>query len=371
MRPTFDSKLKSKNSLLIGSDVEQLSRLDYVTGIQRVVIETHKYLWEKITDSNNAIKGFITKDDERLIDYRKSEYYKSDPVIHGDLANLKDLDLVLLLDLNWGFSFPALMKERQKRNLPVISIIYDFLPIHHPEWFPVEGAKTAFRVYLQKLIAVSDHLIFNSKKVEEDFNDLGWNFAGKTHVFPLGAFEKPKVYIPHMNPPKTIITVGTIEPRKGHQEIIEAFDLLLKSKENYNLFIVGRYGWESEELVLNIFTHPEYGGRLRWFQNLNDAEIAALYNGSSIAVAGSHDEGFGLNIEEALSHNLKVVARDIPVFREREQPNLYFFESGAINLHDEILKAEKSPWDNATNKNLRTMDDFSEQVYSLIVSILA
>jgi glycosyltransferase involved in cell wall biosynthesis len=370
MRPTFDSKLKNKSSLLIGSDVEHLSRLDYVTGIQRVVIETHKYLWKNITESNNAIKGFITKADERLLEYRKSEYYKSDPVIHGDLANLSDLDLVLLLDLNWGFSFPALMKERQKRNLPVISIIYDFLPIHHPEWFPVEGAKTAFRVYLQKLIAVSDHLIFNSKKVEEDFKDLGWNFAGKTHVFPLGAFEKPRVHIPHVNPPKTIITVGTIEPRKGHQEIIEAFDLLLKSKENYNLFIIGRYGWESEELVRNIFTHPEYGGRLRWFQNLNDLEIAALYDGSSIAVAGSYDEGFGLNIEEALSHNLKVVAREIPVFREREQPNLYFFEGGANNLHDAILKAEKSPWDNSTNKNLRTMDDFSEQVYALIVSIL-
>jgi glycosyltransferase involved in cell wall biosynthesis len=252
----------------------------------------------------------------------------------------------------------------------VISFVYDLLPIQHPEWFPVEGAKTAFRIYLQKLISVSDHIIFNSKKVEEDFKNLGWNFTGKTHVFPLGAFEKARIHIPHFNPPKTIITVSTIEPRKGQQEILEAFDLLLNSNENYNLFIVGRYGWASEDLVHRIFTHPEYGGRLRWFQNLNDAEIASLYRGSSIAVAGSYGEGFGLNIEEALSHNLKVVARDIPVFREREQANLYFFEGGAKNLYDAILHAENSPWDNATNKNLRTMDEFSEQVYALIKSIL-
>jgi len=371
MLPNTKSGLGQKNSFMIGSDVEQLSRLDYVTGIQRVVIESHKYLWTKLTQSNHEIKGFITKDSERLMEYRKSAYYTSDPVIHGDLVKLGDLDLVLLLDLNWGFSFPSLMKERQERNLPVISIIYDFLPIHHPEWFPVESAKTAFRVYLQKLIAVSDHIIFNSKKVENDFKNLGWNFAGETHVFPLGAFEKSTLYVPHISPPKTIITVSTIEPRKGQLEILEAFDLLLKSKENYNLFIVGRYGWESEELVRKIYNHPEYGGRLRWFQNLNDSEISALYDGSSIAVAGSYDEGFGLNIEEALSHNLKVVARDIPVFRERAQPNLYFFEGGAKNLHDAILKAEATPWDVFTNKNLRTMNDFSEQVYSLINNILS
>lgn len=371
MQPNNDRDVIRTSSLFIGSDVEHLSRLDYVTGIQRVVIESHKYLEENLRQNNIILKGFITKDDERLTDYRKSEYYKSDPVIHGELASLSELDLVLLLDLNWGFSFPDLMKEKQKRKLPVISIIYDFLPIHHPEWFPVAGAKTAFRVYLQKLIAVSDHLIFNSKKVEEDFKALRWDFAGQTHVFPLGAFEKPRVHIPHINPPKTIIMVSTIEPRKGHLEIIEAFDLLLKSRENYNLFIVGRYGWESEDLVRKILTHPEYGGRLRWFQNLNDSEISALYDGSSIAVAGSFDEGFGLNIEEALSHNLKVVARDIPVFREREQPNLYFFKGGARNLHDAIINAENQHWDNATNKNLRMMDDFSMQVQALIISILS
>jgi glycosyltransferase involved in cell wall biosynthesis len=365
------SGLGQKNSFLIGSDVEALSRLDYVTGIQRVVIESHKYLSDKLPQSNSEIKGFITKDSERMMNYRNSAYYTSDPVIHGDLAKLSDLDLVLLLDLNWGFSFPSLMKERQERNLPVISIIYDFLPIHHPEWFPVEGAKTAFRVYLQKLIAVSDHIIFNSKKVEDDFKNLGWNFSGETHVFPLGAFEKSRLHVPHISPPKTIITVSTIEPRKGQLEIIEAFDLLLKSKENYNLLIVGRYGWKSEDLVCKIYSHPEYGGRLRWFQNLNDSEIAALYDGSSIAVAGSFDEGFGLNIEEALSHNLKVVARDIPVFRERAQPNLYFFEGGAKSLHDAILKAEDSPWDSFTNKNLRAMNDFSQQLYSLINNILS
>lgn len=355
---------------LVGSDVEQLSRLDYVTGIQRVVIESHKFLFKELNNFGFSIQGFMSRDEVRLMEYRKSKYYMSDPVINGEVVDLASLDLVLLLDLNWGFSFPALLKERQKRKLPVISVVYDFLPINFPDWFPVENAKTAFRVYLQKLIAVSDHIVFNSKKVQDDFHSLNWKFQGQTHVIPLGAFDVPSKIPHYLSPPKSIITVSTIEPRKGHREIIDAFDILRERGENFNLFIVGRYGWDSEELVERILTHPEYGGRLRWFPKLDDTEVSSLYDGSTVAVVASFDEGFGLSIEEALAHSLKVVARDIPVFREREQPNLTFFQNGAENLANAIMEAEENNWNAETAKTLRTMDDFSMELCNLITSQL-
>jgi glycosyltransferase involved in cell wall biosynthesis len=95
-----------------------------------------------------------------------------------------------------------------------------------------------------------------------------------------------------------------------------------------------------------------------------------LYDGSTVAVVASFDEGFGFSVEEALAHNLKVVARDIPVFREREQPNMFFFQNGPENLADAIIQAEAVNWNVETAKTLRTMDDFSLELCNLITSQL-
>lgn len=356
------------NQRLVGSNIEYLSKLDYVTGIQRVVIESHKYLHRELKTRGISLRGFVASDAVKSEDYKKSAYYRSDPVTNGDTVKLESLDIALLLDLDWGFSFPNLFMEKQRRNLPVISCIYDLLPITHQGWFPLENAKKSFRVYLQKLTAVSDHLVFNSESVYEDFKSLNWNFGGKAHVIPLGAFETPHKNPHYLKPPKSIISVATIEPRKGLDELLDAFDILRSYEENYNLFIVGRYGWHSEELMERITKHKDYGGRLRWFPKLTDAEVSALYDGCTISVAASFGEGFGLNVEEALAHNIKVVLRDIPVFREREQPNLFYFQDGAENLAKAIMVAEQSDWNPITSKSLRTMDDFGLDLLNLILS---
>jgi glycosyltransferase involved in cell wall biosynthesis len=363
---TNDKKDKAKGTFVMGSNVEAISKIDYVTGIQRVVIESHKYLTKEFEGTTTQIKGFVASDNSRSDAFRSSPYYLSDPVMSGETTDLTNLDLVLLLDLDWGFQFNSLDAERKKRNLPVISFVYDLLPIRHPEWFPVEGVKTLFRVYLQKLVAVSDCLVFNSRYVLDDFNKLGWNFEGSTEVIHLGAFDTPARAIHFKNPERTIISVATIEPRKGQDEILDAFDFLRSKGHNYNLFFVGRYGWHSEALVDRLINHPEYGGRIRWFSSLNDAEVSALYDGSTVAVVASQGEGFGLNIEEALAHNIKVVARNLPVFTEREQPNLFFYEGDGFDLGNRILEIDNGGSSLGLDQNVRSMNDFGRDLVEII-----
>ena len=43
--------------------------------------------------------------------------------------------------------------------------------------------------------------------------------------------------------------VGTLEPRKGYKDIIEAFELLWGTGENARLIIVGKHGWMVDDLV--------------------------------------------------------------------------------------------------------------------------
>lgn len=362
-------ELQPVNTFLIGSNIEAMSKLNYVTGIQRVVIESHKHLFEEVKGTATQIKGFIASDNLQSDAFRSNSYYLSDPVISGEITDLSNLDLVLLLDLDWGFQFNLLAAERKRRELKVVSFIYDLLPIRHPEWFPVEDVKKLFRVYLQKLMAVSDCLVFNSQNVLEDFTNLGWNFEGTVEVLHLGAFDVHPRANHYRNPERTIISVSTIEPRKGQDEILDAFDYLRAKGHNYNLFLVGRYGWQSEALMERLFNHSEFGGRIRWFSSLKDAEVSALYDASTVAVVASKGEGFGLNIEEALAHNIKVVARNLPVFTEREQPNLFFYEGNGVDLGNKILEIDNGISSLNLAQNVRSMTDFGRDLFELIKRI--
>jgi glycosyltransferase involved in cell wall biosynthesis len=50
-----------------------------------------------------------------------------------------------------------------------------------------------------------------------------------------------------------------------------------------------------------------------------------MYASSSALLATSKGEGFGLPLIEAARHDLPIIARDIPVFREIGDEHVYYF----------------------------------------------
>ena len=151
--------------------------------------------------------------------------------------------------------------------------------------------------------------------------------------------------------------VGTIEPRKGHAQVLEAFDALWKSGEELNLVIVGKLGWGAEKLMGSIRAHPQHNSRLFWLEGISDAEPKKLYEVSTCLIAASYGEGFGLPLIEAAYHGLPILARDIPVFHEvAGQSASYFADSDgeglAISLREwlehyqegGIPESESIPW---------------------------
>jgi glycosyltransferase involved in cell wall biosynthesis len=127
---------------------------------------------------------------------------------------------------------------------------------------------------------------------------------------------------------RTLLMVGTLEPRKMHAQALDAFELLWQRGVEVNLVIVGKLGWNVEGLAERLRGHPHRGRLLHWPERAGDELLLALYRDATALLAASAGEGFGLPLIEAAQHGLPVIARDLPVFREVGGDHAWYFEAG-------------------------------------------
>ena len=124
----------------------------------------------------------------------------------------------------------------------------------------------------------------------------------------------------------SFLQVGTLEPRKNHFQVLTAFESLWANGLDINLIFVGKKGWKVEKLVEKLHTHPEKGKHLYWLEGVNDDFLNVLYSASTCLIMPSIGEGFGLPLIESAKHDLPIIARDIPVFREVAGNCAFYFK---------------------------------------------
>jgi glycosyltransferase involved in cell wall biosynthesis len=124
----------------------------------------------------------------------------------------------------------------------------------------------------------------------------------------------------------TFLMVGTVEPRKGHTQALAAFEQLWADGVDANLVIVGKQGWMVEKVAERMAAHPEKDKRLFWLPGVSDEMLLKLYASSAALLSPSEGEGFGLPLIEAAQHNIPVIARNLPVFREVAGEHALYFE---------------------------------------------
>jgi glycosyltransferase involved in cell wall biosynthesis len=107
-----------------------------------------------------------------------------------------------------------------------------------------------------------------------------------------------------------ILAVGTIEPRKNYERLIQAF---ARIKGNpgapAHLVIVGRKGWLYDS-VFETLQNSRLGDTVRILEAVPDSDLAALYSMALALVTPSLYEGFGIPPLEAMAYGLPVVVSD-------------------------------------------------------------
>jgi len=348
----------SKRELLV--DVSVILRNDSQTGIQRVV----RALLGALLDAD--IEGYVVrpvfatrKDSYVYVDWGASLLMGRVPpvLVPSGLVEARKGDIFLGLDLAANI-LPRHQRQitRWQRNGCLIAtVMYDLLPEQRPDWFNPKTRRN-YRRWLRVVTRRSDRIICISQDVAQkleawiaarpwrgnarlqiDCMRLGSDISSSAPTTGLPADAVPLLAEFAMR--RTLLVVGTIEPRKGHACLLPAFDLLWQepSCDDLSLVFVGRVGWQTEALQARIRAHPEAGRRFFWFDNASDEFLSHLYSLAHGVIVPSLAEGFGLPLVEALGHGVPVLARDLPVFRAMNLAKVtYFSQDAASALADSI-----------------------------------
>jgi glycosyltransferase involved in cell wall biosynthesis len=101
-----------------------------------------------------------------------------------------------------------------------------------------------------------------------------------------------------------ILSVGTLEPRKNLQVLLEAFCLL---NGDYSLVIVGKKGWYYSDLLQHIQGAQQKEADIIVTGYVDESDLDALYSGAEVMVYPSLYEGFGLPPLEAMQCGCPVI----------------------------------------------------------------
>jgi len=146
-------------------------------------------------------------------------------------------------------------------------------------------------------------------------------------------------------PDKYILYLGTLEPRKNIESIIQAYNISDLRTKNCELLVVGSRGWKHKKLIKLIQEMPG----VEYLEYVNEDKKKELYKKAALFVFPSLYEGFGLPVLEAMSYNLPVITSNRSSLPEAAGQAGYL-----INPHN-ILELAKAMKLILSDDNLRGM----------------
>jgi glycosyltransferase involved in cell wall biosynthesis len=112
-----------------------------------------------------------------------------------------------------------------------------------------------------------------------------------------------------------IFFVGTLEPRKGLDFLLDAFASVATTHPELELWIAGQRGWGRNTVDERLAHHP-FASRIRQLGYVANEVLPALFRQASVVAYPSRGEGFGLPVLEALACGAVVVTSAGTVMEE-------------------------------------------------------
>ena len=136
-----------------------------------------------------------------------------------------------------------------------------------------------------------------------------------------------------------LLIVSTVEPRKNHLCLIEAWNIIKEEIEpSIKLVVVGNLGWNYEPILKKCKT-PIEKGQLFMLSSVAASDLRVLYRNAIATVCPSFAEGFDYSGVESMRCGGITIASDIPVHQEIYQDAALYFDPYSTDSLVAVLKS--------------------------------
>jgi glycosyltransferase involved in cell wall biosynthesis len=201
-------------------------------------------------------------------------------------------------------------------DLPTIATLHDLSVLLHPEWHPADRVHDFERRFREGLSRCVHFLAISEFGRQEIIRTLNLRPDQVTRTYMgvrpgLGPMPQQQVQATLRRlrlPPRYLLSLGTIEPRKNVLTLLRAYcSLPDQLRSRYPLLLVGGWGWNSADVAAYLDAEAKARGVLH-IGYVADEHMPALYNGARALLFPSFYEGFGLPPLEMMACGGAVIA---------------------------------------------------------------
>lgn len=201
--------------------------------------------------------------------------------------------------------------------------------------------RIGYRVLLWAIMKKAGHILTVSQAVKRDilshFNisetQISVTYEGIDDTFVAGSYKSQN----YKKKTPYFLYVGNVYPHKNIEILLEAFHIFQKkAASDVKLLFVGPSDYFYSELS-ELIKSLSMNDTVEILHNIGDPELGELYDHAVALLFPSRMEGFGLPALEALSRGCRVIASDIPVFREILSSHAFFADSSNAEAFARVM----------------------------------
>ncbi|MEO8744776.1 MAG: glycosyltransferase family 1 protein [Candidatus Dormiibacterota bacterium] len=260
---------------------------------------------------------------------------------------------------------------------PAVITVHDLAIYRNARWFPGRQPLST-RIIVPRSVLRADVVIAVSENTASDIVEIFGVPRSRIQVVPHGV---APIFAPMSTadrdaarsrlklPERFILFVGTIEPRKNLDTLLDAWATM---RDRPDLVVVGGWGWLYDSIKDKM---GRLGPGLHHLDSLEPTDLPAVYNLARVLAHPAWYEGFGLPPLEAMASGTPVVVSDRSSLPEvvdgaglvvpADQPEAWRkalervigdTELAADLRHRGILRAAQFSWSRAASLTWRAID---------------
>lgn len=200
------------------------------------------------------------------------------------------------------------------QRMPVTATIHDLTTWKIPELHSTANVR-ADREFAARVIGRAAGLIAVSERTRQDAIEVLGIPPERIRTIYNGVAE---AYFEAPEPPPRlkpyVLFVGTIEPRKNVDRLLDAWQRLPAGvRREYELLLAGGAGWHCEATVHRL---RSAGEGIRWMGYFPEPQLPELIRGATMVVYPSLYEGFGLPVAQAMACGVACVTSNVSALPE-------------------------------------------------------